>query len=78
MDVANLFLNVNVDIVLNLYVIVSIIVVTKESVVAQTIEKIKVKVCCVEKTCHKKKTCNHNCSKKINVVNADNGKELLS
>lgn len=34
MDVANLFLNVNVDIVLNLYVIVSIIVVTKESVVA--------------------------------------------
>lgn len=39
MDVANSFLNVNVDIALNLYVIVSIIVVTKESAVASTIEK---------------------------------------
>ena len=65
MDVANSFLNVNVDIALNLYVIVSIIVVTKESAVTSIIEKIKVKVCCIEKSCHKKKTCNHNYSKKM-------------
>lgn len=34
MDVADSFLNVNVDIALNLYVIVSVIVATKESAVA--------------------------------------------